>query len=255
MINSKVSGSGLPVVLIHGYGENLSLWDGISTALSSKYQVITLDLPGFGKSRPIETPFTLAKIAEIVDTHLTVSLRIKQYVVLGHSLGGYISLALSKSYPEAVLAFGLVNSTSFADSDEKKANREKSIAFINKYGAAFFLESFVPNLFTPENQHELSTEIALVLKMGTNLPNSVLTSYMSAMANRPDLSDLLSEYENILLVAGLLDPQFAYKDIMLEIDLLKKVENGHIFEDTAHMSMLESERLLIDVIRDFLDNI
>jgi pimeloyl-ACP methyl ester carboxylesterase len=255
MINSQVSGNGLPVVLIHGYGENLSIWNGIAAALSSKYKVITLDLPGFGESQQLEAPFTLAKVAETVHTYLANNLNIKRFVVLGHSLGGYISLELARSFPQSVLAFGLINSTSFADSDEKKANRKKTSDFITKYGAAFFLESFVPNLFTHKNQQKLSAQVALVLQMGINLPNSVLTSYMSAMASRPDLSNLLCEHEKILLVAGLLDPHFEYKDIMLEIGLLKEPNNGHIFEETAHMSMLESETLLVDVILDFLDSI
>ena len=255
MLNSKVTGTGLPVVLIHGYSEDLSLWHGLTATLSQKYKVIALDLPGFGKSKPLEAPFTLFDIAKIVHDHLTKSLRIGRFVVLGHSLGGYISLELAKSYPQSILAFGLINSTSFADTDEKKSNRKKTIEFINKYGAPFFLQAFVPNLFTPANQKKLSKHVSRVLKMGIDLPDSVLTSYMLAMCNRPDLSYLLKKYENILLVAGLLDTHFSYKDIMLEIGLLKQFNNGHIFENVAHMSMIEAEKQLEIVISEFLSGI
>ena len=255
MLNSKVTGEGLQVVLIHGFGEDLSLWDALSATLSHKYQVISLDLPGFGNSQPIEPPFTLFDIAEVVHNYITQTLQIKQFVVFGHSLGGYVSLALAKSFPQSVLAFGLINSTSFADTDEKKANREKTIEFINKFGTTFFLQAFVPNLFTPRNQKKLSKQVAKVLKMGIDLPDSVLTSYMLAMRNRPDLSYLLYQYENILLVGGLLDPHFSYKDIMLEIELLKQFENGHIFKNVAHMSMIEAEKQLEFVVAEFLNDI
>ena len=255
MLNSKVTGTGLPVVLIHGYSEDLTLWDDLSATLSQKYKIIVLDLPGFGKSISIEPPFTLFEVAEIIHEHITKTLQIDSFVVFGHSLGGYLSLALAKSFPQSVLAFGLINSTSFADTDEKKTNRDKTIGFINKYGATFFLQAFVPNLFTPSNQKKLSKHVARVLKMGIDLPDSVLTSYMLAMRNRPDLSYLLKKYENILLVAGLLDPHFSYKDIMMEIELLKQFSNGHIFENVAHMSMIESEKQLETVITAFLNNI
>jgi pimeloyl-ACP methyl ester carboxylesterase len=225
MLNSKVTGRGLPVVFIHGYGEDLSLWNGLGNSLSKKYKVIALDLPGFGKSQQIEAPFSLFDIAKIVYDHITKSLEIEQFAVMGHSLGGYVSLALAKTYPQSVLAFGLINSTSYADTEEKKANRLKTIDFINKHGASFFLKSFVPNLFTPENQIKHTEDVLRVLKMGNNNPDSVLTSYMLAMRNRPDLSYLLSSQENILLVAGLLDPHFSYKDIMLEVGLLKQFKN------------------------------
>jgi pimeloyl-ACP methyl ester carboxylesterase len=255
MLNSEVSGNGLPVVFIHGYAEDLSLWKGLSATLSKNYKFIAIDLPGFGKSQPIDSPFSVFDVAEVVHEHITKSLGIEQFVVLGHSLGGYVCLALAKAYPQSIISFGLINSTSFADTEEKRTNRLKTVDFINKHGASFFLQSFVPNLFSPQNQTKHAKNVQDVLNMGVNLPSSVLTSYMLAMRNRPDLSALLSSQENILLVAGLLDPHFLYKDIMLEIGLLKQSKNGHIFKDVAHMSMIEAEKQLTIVIASFLNSI
>jgi pimeloyl-ACP methyl ester carboxylesterase len=255
MLNSRVEGTGLPVVFLHGYGENLSLWDKISGSLSKKYQVISIDLPGFGKSPAIDAPFTLSKIAEIVQNHINNILKIDQFVVFGHSLGGYVSLALVESYSHVILAFGLINSTSFADTKEKKDNRGKTIDFINKHGAQFFLKSFVPNLFTPENQQNLPQEVVKIAQMGANLANSVLTGYMSAMQRRPDMSHLLSQNKNILFVSGLLDPHFSYKDILLEVGLLKNSKNGHLLEKVAHMSMIEAEKQLEIIIDGFLGDL
>jgi pimeloyl-ACP methyl ester carboxylesterase len=255
MLNSKVEGAGLPVVFLHGYGEDLSLWGGISSSLSKNFQIISIDLPGFGQSPAIDPPFTLSDIANIVIAHVKNELKVNQFVVFGHSLGGYVSLALTESHPHSVFAFGLINSTSFADTQEKKENRGKTIDFINKHGAHFFLKSFVPNLFTPENQQNLSHEVARVAQMGANLPNSVLTAYMSAMQHRPDLSPLLSQHKNILLVAGLLDPHFLYKDILLEAGLLKDSRNSHLLEKVAHMSMIEAEKQLEIIIDNFLSDL
>jgi pimeloyl-ACP methyl ester carboxylesterase len=253
MLNYEVVGHGQPLVFIHGFGEDLSLWHGLRQPLSDKYKVITLDLPGFGKSEPIASPFNLTDIAKIVHKFLSKRLNVQQYVVFGHSLGGYVSLAMAELFPNSILALGLLNSTSFEDTSEKKANRDKTVDFINKYGTSFFLESFVPNLFTPDNQKVLNKEISMVLKMGAQLSSSVLTSYMLAMKNRPDRSHLLKQLNYLLIVGGLHDQHISYKDMSLQIQMLKHPENGHILTNVAHMSMYEAEKELEKVILNFMN--
>jgi len=255
MVHSKVTGNGLPVVFIHGYAEDLSLWKEIAAKLSKSYQCIALDLPGFGKSTPITGTLSIERVAEKVHDHLTEELNVKNYVVLGHSLGGYVSLAMAELYPSAVLGFGLINSTSLADSDEKKATRVKTAEFITKHGAEFFLTSFVPNLFTPINQQQLKEKVALVLEMGKSLDKNVLSNYMLAMRDRPDRSNLLKTVNNVLFVGGEQDPHFPFQDFTTQINLLKRPEFGHVFKKTAHMSMYEDSNQLIYRILEFLNSV
>ena len=255
MLNSQVSGTGMPVVLIHGFAENLCLWQGLVPSLAENYQVIALDLPGFGQSPALPPPFTLDQVAEKVHQHLQKIYHLNQYVVLGHSLGGYISLALAELFPQNIAGLGLINSTAYADSAEKKGLRDKTVAFINKNGPAFFLESFVPNLFAEGNRQKLANEIAMVLAMGKNLTAATLTSYMQAMRNRPDRSGVLPTRETVFIAGGLHDQHVPYKDVEKLIALLQKPNHGHIYQNVAHMSMMEAKNALKNDLLIFLKEI
>jgi len=252
MLNSKVTGTGLPVVLLHGFCEDLSLWENLTENLKLHYKVISIDLPGFGKSDPIDGDFTIENVASILHDTITNELQIDKYIVIGHSLGGYVSLALADMYPRSILALGLINSTSFADSEEKKAIRNKTVEFINKHGVAKFLEGFVSNLFTPSNQKVLSKEMNKVLNMGINLPNNTVTRYMKAMRDRPDRSFLLKQSNHFLFIGGREDQHVSFSDIEKQLSLLKIPKNGLIFDKVGHMSMFEATNALQNAINSFL---
>lgn len=252
MLNKEVAGSGLPIVLLHGFCEDLSLWEDLVKTINPQYQVISIDLPGFGKSDPIEDDLSIEKVASYVHNTVINDLHIDKYIVIGHSLGGYISLALADLYPESIIAFGLINSTSFADSEEKKLVRNKTIDFINKHGVERFLEGFVSNLFSSQNQILLSEDMDKVLKMGINLPKSTVTGYMKAMLNRPDRSFLLSQQNKVLFIGGTEDQHVPLPDIEKQLQLLHHPENGHIFDGVAHMSMFEAKIPFEKAINNFL---
>jgi len=255
MLNSKVTGHGLPVVLLHGYCEDLNLWQEFTIPLSNNYQIIAIDLPGFGKSKPSAGHISIDNVAEIVHNYLSTSLNIKKYVVLGHSLGGYVSLALADTYPASVLGYGLINSTSFADNGEKKLLRDKTVEFIQNQGVATFLQSFVKNLFTEENQRLLKDDLTKILLMGANLSKEVLISYMIAMRNRPDRSFLLKEFKHILFVGGLQDQHISYIDLERQVNLVKDDINCHLLGSAAHMSVYEEPELLRLAILEYLKTI
>jgi len=255
MLNVRVSGHGMAVVLLHGFCENLSLWNGLRISLDDKYQIITYDLPGFGKSDNQLEEFTLTDVAELLHDNLQNILGINKYVVLGHSLGGYIGLSLADKYPESILGFGLINSTSFADDEAKKKIRDKTIMFIKSQGVSAFLENFVNNLFTIESQNILKDKITEVLEMGSNLTVATLTSYIIAMRKRPDNSFLLNKIRNILLVEGLQDVHISYSDIEKQVKLIDNSRNCYLFNNVAHMSMYEEPELLNSAINDYLATI
>ncbi|MFZ4058002.1 MAG: alpha/beta fold hydrolase, partial [Ferruginibacter sp.] len=135
----RIFGEGKTVVLLHGFGEEGSIWDAQVKFLSAHFRVIVPDIPGSGKSEilphaDIDTYAVVVK--SIVDAttppNETISL-------IGHSMGGYITLAFAEKFGAVLNKFGLFHSSSFADSDEKKANRKKAIQFIQENGSAAFL--------------------------------------------------------------------------------------------------------------------
>src|SRR5690348_5826347 len=126
-------GEGPLVVLLHGVPFDGNLWIN-QFSLSENYKLVIPDLPGSGKSEMIDD-MSMEGMAECVKeliVHETASLFFKSgephsVVVIGHSMGGYITLALAEKYPELLNGFGLFHSTAYADTEERKQTRKKTI--------------------------------------------------------------------------------------------------------------------------------
>ena len=140
------AGKGLPVVFLHGFCETREIWENFLEPLSSVCRVILIDLPGFGGNPPLESPLTIADMAEqVYNTILAIG--VDQCIMIGHSMGGYVALAFCEKFPSRLKGLGLFHSTAYADSSEKKQARDKTIDFIERYGTEEFVEEFVPPLF------------------------------------------------------------------------------------------------------------
>ena len=128
-IHYKLVGKGTPVLLLHGFGEDSSIWNEQIKALENNCLLIVPDLPGTGASEwnnvnskgSMANPslFTIDQLSESVYAILQNE-HISQCYLLGHSMGGYITLAYAKKYSTTLKGFGLIHSTAFADSEEKK---------------------------------------------------------------------------------------------------------------------------------------
>lgn len=119
MLNFIKKGEGPAVVLIHGYLESGCMWKRFEEEMSGKYKLIIVDLPGHGKSNNYSEihsmEFMAEKVYEILDY-----LAIEKALVVGHSMGGYVALALAELFPEIVKGLVLLNSSSLSDSKQKK---------------------------------------------------------------------------------------------------------------------------------------
>ena len=111
-------GNGKPVVLIHGFGEDGEVWKNQIEFLKDKFQLIIPDLPGSGKSEMIND-MSMEGMAEVIYSIIHEE-KIKSCILIGHSMGGYITLAFAEKYPEYLTAFGLFHSTAYADNEEKR---------------------------------------------------------------------------------------------------------------------------------------
>ena len=123
----RVIGKGNPVVLQHGFGEDGDIWVHQIEALKNYYKLIIPDLPGSGKSDLI-ADMSIEGMAEAIKEIIIqeIAAPTEQVCVIGHSMGGYITLALAEKYPQLLNAIGLIHSSAFADDDAKKATRQKT---------------------------------------------------------------------------------------------------------------------------------
>jgi pimeloyl-ACP methyl ester carboxylesterase len=248
----RIIGNGKPVVLLHGFGEDGSIWQNQIEFLKNHFQLIVPDLPGSGQSAVISNQLAVGieAYAEAVRLILLEE-KMDNCVIIGHSMGGYITLALAEKYPHLVKAFGLLHSSAFADSEEKKATRLKAIEFIKNNGAYEFLKTSIPGLFlTPENYQPC---INLVEK-AKQFTTEALIQYYQAMIARPDRTELLKNFTGpILFIIGEHDKAVPFEQSMQQC-YLPPQSHIHILRNSAHMGMCEEVDQVNKSLLQFLLN-
>ena len=150
-------------MLLHGFMENSSIWADMEGFLSKDFRLIKVDLPGHGLSEVKSSPQTMEMMADEVKATLD-SLNLREVHLLGHSMGGYVSLAFAEKYPEMLRSLTLFFSTALEDDEEKKKIRTRSIEIIDKY-FSMFVNNSIPNLFNPNEKDRLETKINLAREM------------------------------------------------------------------------------------------
>jgi len=242
----KDQGKGPTIILLHGFCETHQIWDGFAEELAKEFRVITPDLPGFGKSDLPTQPFSIADIGrQMVDW--VSSLKIASPVVIGHSLGGYVTLEMAKISKSLFSGIGLFHSTPFADSEEKKINRDKTIGFVQRHGIELFVKSFVPELFYQKNHPKLTFVKELALKT----PINTFLGYTQAMKERPTSENFIQNIGSYLMIlSGIYDLVIPHQN-SIEAAILAKTAIFKPLEDTGHMGMFESSNDALAAIVDF----
>ncbi len=246
----RVIGTGKPVVLVHGFGEDGDIWLNQVKFLQEKFKLIIPNLPGSGHSALIDD-MSMEGMAEVILAIMKAEHCIS-CPVIGHSMGGYIALALAEKHPETLSAFGLFHSSAFADSDEKKANRQKGIAFIQQHGAGEFLKTVTPNLFAPDSKEKMAGTIKDLMEQGNNFTPQSLVSYYQAMMQRPDRTDVLRKAAvPVLFIMGKYDNAVPMDDSLKQCHLPQK-SYIHILAQSGHMGMLEEADRCNQILEEFL---
>ncbi|MDR3712919.1 MAG: alpha/beta hydrolase [Puia sp.] len=248
---------GLPVLLLHGFAEDGSVWDRQVAHLKKDHRLIIPDLPGSGRSPALaeitEAP-SIEALTESVKTILDAE-AIDQCVMIGHSMGGYITLAFAEKYPDRLKAFGLFHSTAYEDTGAKKTNRRKSIEFIRRHGSAEFIRQSVPNLFAEHYKQEHPEVVAELIERYSGFPPASLIYYYSAMINRPDRTRILREFRGpVLFIIGDQDNAIPLTD-SLEQCHMPACAHILIPEDCGHQGMLEKTGQCNRMLSEFLRSI
>jgi pimeloyl-ACP methyl ester carboxylesterase len=253
-IHYQVLGNGNPVLLIHGFGEDRSIWRKQIDFLKEKFKLIIPDLPGSGQSEIIDD-MSIEGMADAMNAILKAEILLSENVkaiILGHSMGGYIGLAFAEKYPEKIKSFGLIHSTAFADSEEKINTRKKGIDFVKKHGAKEFLNTTIPNLFTKDIQEKNPDLIAAQIDLSNYLHDEAIIKYYHAMIARPDRTDILKKAAfPVLFIAGENDIAVPLTDILKQCHL-PDISYFHTLPKAAHMGMLEEPESFNHILERFL---
>jgi pimeloyl-ACP methyl ester carboxylesterase len=254
----RTIGEGPIVVLLHGVPFDGSLWSNQFKAFPEN-KLIVPDLPGSGRSELIND-MSMEGMAECVKdiiVHETASLFFKSgephsVIVIGHSMGGYIALALAEKYPELLNGFGLFHSTAYADSDERKEGRKKTIGLLKEKGTIEFVKNSLPNLFSPLSKDQNPELVEEQIAKASNFSADALIAYQTAMMQRKDRRDVLeSASVPVLFVFGKHDNAVPLKD-GLEQSSLPNNSLVHVLEDSGHIGMKEEPLKSSEILMEYL---
>jgi pimeloyl-ACP methyl ester carboxylesterase len=204
----EASGEGLPVVLLHGFPFNRTLWREQVEALRERYTVITLDLRGHGETPATtgDAPATMEEMARDVSALLD-ELRIDVPVVLGGlSMGGYVALAFYRLFPERVRALLLADTRPHADTEEARLNRAETATRALREGMTTIADTMLPKLLAPATHAEHPQIVRRVRDMILQTDPQGAAAALRGMAVRADQTELLREIScPALIVVGSLD--------------------------------------------------
>lgn len=243
----KDTGSGIPIVLLHGFCETHAVWDEFINHLQGDFRLLVPDIPGFGASDlPENNPLSLEHTALILNDWLTGNVG-EKVVVIGHSLGGYLALAMAFNRPGLFSGLGLFHSTAFSDTPDKKMNRNKAIEFVERNGVIPYISSFVPTLFA----HPAADAIEKMTAIAEKTRSATIIAYQQAMRDRPDRRDVLMSLNiPVLFIGGDKDGIIPPQDLGEQKKLVKMAE-FHMLPDTGHMGMLENPKKTAEIVGDF----
>jgi pimeloyl-ACP methyl ester carboxylesterase len=257
ILSYRRTGQGRCLVLLHGFGEDGRIWDEVLSDLARHADVVVPNLPGCDG---LDWPYhgdaypTLEDMCDRLAETLSAA-DIDRCTLVGHSMGGYVSLAFAERHPDRVEGLVLLHSTAMPDSETKRSMRVRSISFMEQNGAAPFLREAIPALYAPAFRATHPGVIDRHVLQTLEWANpAVLVAHYRAMMERPDRRHLLQDSRwPSLFIAGALD-----KAVPLEesIQQTSGLPAGYltIWPDAAHMGMKECPQELVAVLAAFLSH-
>jgi pimeloyl-ACP methyl ester carboxylesterase len=246
MLHYEITGNGQEnLVLLHGFMENGEIWKFLELNLSVKFKIIKIDLPGHGKSPiygEIHTMEMMANEVEKVISHLNL----EKIHLLGHSMGGYVSLAFAELFPLKLKSLTLFFSTYLADDKEKKEQRKKSFRIIiNAF--KHFVNAGIPNLFNPNEKDILERKIDFAKEIALSTENLGALAAVKGMIARTDKLQVLENLNaKILILAGKHDSAVNTKKTLQ--NLPEKTNIKSYVLDCGHNGNLEKPEICAAII-------
>jgi len=251
-IRFKDEGKGTVVVLLHGYLESLEIWSEFSAQLAKHCRVVSIDLPGHGKSGVVEKVHTMELLAQIVKSVMD-HLSIDKYFMVGHSLGGYVALAFLELFPECLSGLSLFHSFPLGDSNEAIENRKREIKLVENGKKDLIYTVNIPKAFATGNLEKFSEQVDNAKVIARDISGEGIIAVLNGMINRPDRSDVLSRTSlPVLWILGKKDNYIPYEAIVKKVELPK---HGKIIflENSGHMGFIEEKKRSLEAILGILN--
>lgn len=249
-INYTVNGSGNTLVLLHGFIGSLAIWDEFVKELQKQFQVICIDLPGHGATSVFSDTHTMDFMADCVNHILEVE-HIDECVMIGHSMGGYVSLTFAENYPDKLAGFGLFHSHASPDSEQKKKDRNQVIRIVAKRPDIVVAE-MLPKLFANEDITPYPDEEKKLSSIANTMSSEAISAALAGMRDREDKEHVLS-FTNVpvLYILGQQDPVIDYNEVKHQLELNEYIV-PLVMPKVGHMGFIEDFPTTINAVKEFV---
>lgn len=244
-------GQGDVLLFVHGFCEDGTMWDAFKQPFLSRYRIITVDLPGYYRSelpnKELSIDIMAAYLLAVLDKE-----GIEKCTIIGHSMGGYAAMLFAKHNPSRLNKLVLFHSHVFADGDEKRANRQKTVTFMQKYGTSVFLKELYSTLFAStfaENNNELIDEL---WEHGKEYKAATIIQSQQAMMQRIDTTDVLRTLQvPVLFIVGKQDNSIPYEQ-SLQQSHIPATGMLEVLNEVGHMGIYEAKERTQEMLFKFL---
>jgi 2-succinyl-6-hydroxy-2,4-cyclohexadiene-1-carboxylate synthase len=244
----KIGKASDTLLLLHGFLGSHAIWDEYIAELSKKYTLLLIDLPGHGNSEFWGTCTTMEEMAKGVNEILEIE-KLSNVHCCGHSMGGYVSLALAYLTPTKVHSITLLNSTALGDSEQKKKDRVLAARIFDMNPELFVVEA-IQNLFHTPNLIAFPKEVERLKNIALNTPPKGAQASLLGMRERKDMVRWLKKTQlPIHYIAGKNDNTVLFQGIVEQIKGL----NAQLteFDNCGHMAFVEKKEETLEAMLTF----
>jgi len=243
-----------PVVFVHGFPYDHTMWDKQIDELKSNYFCVTYDIRGLGESPIGGGQYTMESFVDDLETIIN-ELKLDKSVLCGLSMGGYISLRAVERNESNYSGLILCDTRSASDTDEGKIKRAENVRKINTLGVKHFVSEFVPHCFSVKSITDSNEEYTKVLNKSLNSNAIGIKGCLLAMSGRTDTTSYLSKIKIPTLLLCGEDDRLTPPDTM-EL-MVEQIPNSHfeIVPNAGHMSPIENAPFVNNRIKKFLGRI
>lgn len=239
-LSYRDEGAGLPILFVHAFALNQSMWDAQVAALSSNFRVITLDLRGHGDSDAPAWFYTMEQLAEDVAA-LMDHLSLPRVILAGLSLGGYVLFSFYRGFKGRVIGLILADTRSQSEPSEGVKNRFEMAQLATREGPSSVADVMIPKLLC---RTSLLTRVDLIKKvrgMIQSTPVAGILGGLMGMALRPDATGLLPQITcPTLILVGEEDPLTPPNEARIMAERISNATYVTI-PSAAHLPNMEQE--------------